>query len=138
MASNGPTVYETTYNLLREVLCDVLRAAVGSDRGVGRWTNSVPWRACAALYWLLESHPVDRRGRCRSCRRPGAVLGRARRRCQVRVTASYWLHQPDEQLLLRLLAHELEQGVPRTACTDPAVPSPLRGGDPPSGGTAGP
>lgn len=49
------------------------------------------------------------RGRCRSCRRPGAVLGGARRRCQIRVTACYWLHQPDETLLLDLLARELNQ-----------------------------
>ncbi|MGQ0778224.1 MAG: hypothetical protein ACT4NY_28090 [Pseudonocardiales bacterium] len=67
------------------------------------------WRACAALYSLVEGHPVDRRGRCRSCRRPGALLWWVRRRCRVRVEACFWLHQPDETLLLDLLAQELDQ-----------------------------
>ncbi|MGH3916020.1 MAG: hypothetical protein ACRDTC_21820 [Pseudonocardiaceae bacterium] len=71
--------------------------------------GSVSWRACAALYSLVEEHPVDRRGRCRSCRGPGALLGWGRRRCQVRVWACFWLHQPDETLLLGLLARELDQ-----------------------------
>ncbi|MGH3942679.1 MAG: hypothetical protein ACRDTG_29465 [Pseudonocardiaceae bacterium] len=109
---HGSTVYQVSYGLLREELRAVLRAVVevGSDAEGGR--GSVRWRACAALYSLVEGHPVDRRGRCRSCRRPGAVLGRARRRCQVRVTADYWLHQPDETLLLDLLASELNQHLP--------------------------
>ncbi|MGH3913141.1 MAG: hypothetical protein ACRDTC_06995 [Pseudonocardiaceae bacterium] len=52
---------------------------------------------------------MDRRGRRRSCRHPGAVLRWRRRRCQVRVAACYWLHQPDETLLLDLVARELNQ-----------------------------
>ncbi|MGH3928390.1 MAG: hypothetical protein ACRDTF_00255 [Pseudonocardiaceae bacterium] len=97
----------------------------------------MPWRACAALYSLVEGHPVDRRGRCRSCRRPGAVLGRARRRCQVRVSACYWLHQPDETLLLSLLARELNQHpAPSEGAEEqsgptqpPAIPPPPLPGD---------
>lgn len=129
MIGKGPTGYETTYNLLLEVLHTVLSAAVEAGPDAGGWLHSVPWRACAALYSLLDAHPVDRRGRCRSCRRPGAVLGRRRRRCRVRVTACYWLHQPDERLLLRLLARELEQGDPHPSppsSPPPAHPRDLR------------
>ena len=85
MISKGPTVYQTSYGLVREELRSVLWAVVESGPGAGVGMGSVPWRACAALYSLVEGHPVDRRGRCRSCRRPGAVLGWTRRRCQVRV-----------------------------------------------------
>jgi len=134
------TVYETAYGLLREVLHDVLWAVVESGPGAEHDRNSVPWRACAALYFLVEGHPVDRRGRCRSCRRPGAVLGRARRRCQIRVTACYWLHQPDEALLLELLAHELNQDdLPTSTPQSPAVPRPpFPGGDSPQAGRPAP
>ncbi|MGQ0776396.1 MAG: hypothetical protein ACT4NY_18550 [Pseudonocardiales bacterium] len=114
MISNGPTVYETSYGLLRETLHSVLWAIIESGPGTGSGMDSVPWRASAALYSLVEGHPVDRRGRCRSCRRPGAVLGWTRRRCQVRISACFWLHQPDEPLLRGLLARELEQHDLRT------------------------
>ncbi|MGH3928980.1 MAG: hypothetical protein ACRDTF_03270 [Pseudonocardiaceae bacterium] len=109
MISKGPTVYQTSYGFLREMLRSVLWTIVESGSDTGDRMGSVRWRACAALYSLVEGHPVDRRGRCRSCRRPGAVLGRVRRRCQVRVSACYWLHQPDETLLLDLLVRELNQ-----------------------------
>lgn len=52
---------------------------------------------------LLMDHPIDRRGPCGSCRRPGAVFGPRWRRCRVYGKANVWLHQPDEALLLRLL-----------------------------------
>lgn len=109
MISKGLTVYQTSYRLLRERLRGVLGAVVESKADTEVGTGSVPWLACAALYSLVEEHPVDRRGRCRSCRRPGALLGWVRRRCQVRIWACFWLHQPDETLLLDLLAHELDQ-----------------------------
>jgi len=41
-----------------------------------------------------------------------------RRRCQVRVAACFWLHQPDEALLLDLLAHEVNQHLPPSAGTE--------------------
>ncbi|MGH3939700.1 MAG: hypothetical protein ACRDTG_13930, partial [Pseudonocardiaceae bacterium] len=80
MISKSLTVYQTSYHLLREVMRDVLGAVAKSGAGARDGMGSASWRACAALYFLVEEHPVDRRGRCRSCRRPGAVLGRARRR----------------------------------------------------------
>ncbi|MGH3938989.1 MAG: hypothetical protein ACRDTG_10200 [Pseudonocardiaceae bacterium] len=109
MISKGSTVYQTSYGLVREGLRDVLEAVVESGPRAGVGMGSVSWRACAALYSLVEGHRVDRRGRCRSCRRPGAVLGWVRRRCQIRVAACYWLQQPDETLLLALMARELNQ-----------------------------
>lgn len=96
----SPSVCQTSDRLMCEALRRVLREAV--DSGV----CPASYRACAALYSLLLNHPVDRRGRCRSCRRLGAVLGRRRRRCLVRITAGYWLHQPDA-ILLSHLAGEL-------------------------------
>jgi len=109
MINNGPTVYQTGYGLLQESLRGVLWTVVEAGPGAGSGMGAVPWRACAALYTLVEGHPVDRRGRCRSCRRPGALLWWVRRRCQVRIAACYWLHQPDQTLLLDLLTRELNQ-----------------------------
>lgn len=50
-----------------------MHARTGS-LGRGR-AGSAGCRACAVLSTLLCNHPVDRQGRCRSCRRPGAVPG---------------------------------------------------------------
>ncbi|MGQ0777304.1 MAG: hypothetical protein ACT4NY_23295 [Pseudonocardiales bacterium] len=125
MTNTGPSVYQTSHQLacdmLRKVLVDVVESGSGNHNG----TCSVTWRACAAMYSLLLDHPVDRRGRCRSCRRPGAVIGGCYRRCRVRIAAGYWLHQPDDNLLLTQLARELATSHHQT----PAVPPPL----PPSG-----
>jgi hypothetical protein len=102
----GRNVYQTSYTtmceLLRRVLGNAVEPAPGTTDGIG----SVACRATAGLYALLMDHPINRRGRCRSCRRSGALLRRPRR-CRVYITADYWLHQPDEALLLRLLAQEL-------------------------------
>jgi hypothetical protein len=98
-------VYHTTYDLLckllRRVLRDGVQAGPGTDEGIG----SIQCRASAALYALLTAHPIDQQGRCRSCRRPGAVLGLRHRRCELHREASYWLRQPEELLHARL-AHD--------------------------------
>lgn len=104
MTSTGPSVSETSYAVLcqrlRGVLVDAVQARPGTAGGIG----SVPCLASATLYALLMAHPVDRRGRCRSCRRPGAVLGLRRRRCRVHGEARFWLLlQPGEFLHSRLV-----------------------------------
>jgi hypothetical protein len=92
--------------LVCKVLRDVLRAAVDSGPGATGGIESIQCRASATLYRLLMEHPVDQRGRCRSCRRSGGVLGLRRRLCRVHVKAEYWLRQPAE-FLHCLLAREL-------------------------------
>ena len=65
---------QTSHELLREVLRGFVLAAIESGPcSGGETTGSVQWRACAVLYQLLSNHPLDRRGRCRSCRRPGEL-----------------------------------------------------------------
>ncbi len=107
---SGPSVYQTSHDLLcqmlRKVLVDVVQAGCGAAGGIG----SVECQAVATLYMLLMDHPIDRRGRCRSCRRLGAVFGPRWRRCRVFGKANVWLHQPDEALLLPLLVDELGLG----------------------------
>ncbi|MGH3931430.1 MAG: hypothetical protein ACRDTF_15840 [Pseudonocardiaceae bacterium] len=122
------SVYQTNHDLLCEVLRRTLRNAVESGPGSGM--APVQYRVCAMAYELLCDHPVDRRGRCRSCRRPGAVFGRARRKCRVYLAANFYLRQP-EAFLLPHLVRELPQ--------TPAVPSPTpRAGRPdPEHGGAG-
>jgi len=83
-----------------------------------------PWRASAALYALLGAHPVDRRGRCRSCRGLRALLGRGRRVCRVLVVARFYLYQPKD-ILLGLLASELHQHATPPPSTE-AAPEPGR------------
>jgi hypothetical protein len=60
---------------LRAALRGVLLAAVESGPIAAGGIDSIQRRACAVLYSLLMDHPVDQRGRCQSCRRPGVVFG---------------------------------------------------------------
>ncbi len=71
--------------------------------------SSVECRARATLYALLGEHPVDRRGRCRSCRGPRHRLWRRRRVCRVLVLARFYLFQPVD-VLLADAAHDREPG----------------------------
>lgn len=110
----GWTVDQTSYRLL----CDALRETVHAGSGAVEGAGSIRYRASAVLYMLLLDHPVDRRGRCRSCRRSGTLMGLRRRPCRVHARASYWLlHQPDDTLL-SYVANEVKQGSAQT----PAVP----------------
>ncbi len=107
MTGKGPTASVASYTWLceqlRGSLVDVVQAKRGSAGGIG----SVPCRASAALYALLMTHPVDRWGRCRSCRRPGAVFGFRRRRCRVHSEARFWLLQQSAEFVHSRLVSEL-------------------------------
>lgn len=67
---------QTSYDLMCRTLRSVLRDGVQGGQDGADGIRSVQFRASAALYGLLVDHPIDRWGRCRSCRRRGAVLGR--------------------------------------------------------------
>jgi hypothetical protein len=82
------SVQQTTHRLMREALCRDLHDAMEAGSLDGGGTGSIRCRACVVLYLLLCDHPVDRRGRCRSCRRPGIKLGQRRRTCRIHVKAS--------------------------------------------------
>lgn len=131
MITRGRTASQMSYALaceaLRKVLGDALRAGPGED-GVG----SVALRGCAALYALLLDHPVDRRGRCRSCRRPGVVIGLRRRRCRVLRAAHFALRQSGDFLASHLAG---DLGLPAPPVQTPAAPPPpiLPGGFPTAG-----
>lgn len=91
-----PTTYQISHSLLQAVLRDTLLDVMGSahgPQGIGR----VGFGACAGLHSLLAAHPVDRQGRCRSCRGPG-WLGHRRQVCMVFQKAHYWLRQPAHRL----------------------------------------
>ncbi len=139
------SVHQVSHELIRETLRGGLLVAMDSERGLG----SVQCRASAALYVLLGEHPIDRRGRCRSCRRPGAVVRRRRRFCRVYLAARYYLYQPEEVLLCHI-AGELNQdvttpsgagGLPEpcratlAAPFDPEAPEVLPDGTPRTGGS---
>ena len=130
-ARSAPSVYQTTYALLRETLRGVLRGGV---KPCGSGTGSIQYWACAALYELLDAHPVDQRGRCRSCRRQGVLVAR-RGRCHVYTNASYWLHYSDQALPLPHLASEVPPRIEAEDSGPPASAAPQRY---PPGGMAGP
>jgi hypothetical protein len=88
----SPTVHQTEHGLLCEVLRGFLVGEVDSAHRAGE-CGQVGCGAGAALYSLLAAHPLDRRGRCRSCGGPG-WLGRRPRVCLVFRKAHYWLRQP--------------------------------------------
>lgn len=142
------TVYQTSHDLMCQSLRKVVVEGVQAGRGAAGGIGSVRCRVSAALYALLTAHPVDREGRCLSCRRPGAVFGR-RHRCRVHREASYWLRQPEEFLHSRVvrewgLADQSPPGVgaapDRESATRPADPDgtdvlpriDLEPGDPPT------
>lgn len=104
-ARSGPSGYQITYAVLRETLRSTLRD--GMEPGAGT-ADSIQYRASAALYALLAAHQVDRRGRCRSCRRRGVLLARWSR-CRIYVNASYWLRHPGQAVLHSHLVRELNQ-----------------------------
>lgn len=97
------TSYDLTCQMLHEVLLNVVRDGLGAKGRI----RLAQFKAVAVLYGLLLEHPVDGRGRCRSCRRSDGLLRGGRRRCRVYMKAAFWLHQPDVAFLLSQLAHEL-------------------------------
>ncbi|MGH3767918.1 MAG: hypothetical protein ACRDS0_20240 [Pseudonocardiaceae bacterium] len=100
----GRTIEQTSHQLV----CDALRQAVAAGPGAASGIDSIRYRAAAVLYTLLLDHPLDRRGRCRSCRRSGAMIGPRRRPCRIHLRASYWLLcQPDAAAVPRHLADAL-------------------------------
>jgi hypothetical protein len=97
VTSTGRTVDQTSHRLVREALRETVRAGPGAGERVG----SIRYRASAVLYLLLLDHPIDERGRCRSC--PDVTIGLRSRPCHIHVRASDWLlHHPDEALLSHL------------------------------------
>lgn len=120
----NPNAHQTEHGLLRELLGSFLVAELESSSGAGgcRWVGC---GAGAALYSLLAAHPVDRRGRCRSCRSTG-WLGRRRQVCSVFQKAHYWLRQPTHQVQAHLAS---ELGVDIAAplgAADPEATNMLR------------
>lgn len=115
--------HQTSHRLMRQELYATLRAIIDSAR-IGSEIDPNQLRTSAALYVLLRAHPVDTRGRCRSCRGRGGLPGRRRRVCRVYLAARYYLHQPDN-VVLRHVATELEQqftDVPRIGARHTLLP----------------
>jgi hypothetical protein len=127
MRSVTSTVNQTSYRLICGALRGILRQAARVDPTAGKEIDSILYRASAVLYELLLDHPIDRRGRCRSCRRPGARITLRRRTCLIHLRASYGLlRQPD---MTTLLAHLGDDPGPGTASlpgagTPPDPPTP--------------
>jgi hypothetical protein len=135
VTSSDRAVVQTSHRLMCDALCEVLRGAVRAGPGAIDGIGAIPCQATAVLYLLLRNHSIDRRGRCRFCRRCGAMIGR--QRCRIHLTASYWLlRQPNKAQLLSHLASELgldtapppdaaspsdQSGSPPTARNDPGV-----------------
>ncbi|MBV9013801.1 MAG: hypothetical protein JO272_17480 [Pseudonocardiales bacterium] len=118
MNSRGWTVEQTNHRLIRNALREALRQAMRAGSGAAGGIDSIEGRAAAVLYTLLLQHPIDQRGRCRSCRGSGAIIGL--RRCRVHFTANDWLLlQPDRAALLTHLACELGLGTVLPPGTSP-------------------
>ncbi len=100
--------YQTEHSQLRELLRKFLVAEAESPRDAGG-CGQVGCGAVAALESLLAAHPVDRRGRCRSCRGPGWP-GRRRQVCMVYRKAHFWLRQLTEVMLSHLVREVVPYG----------------------------
>lgn len=135
VTSRGQTVDQTSHQLMCDALRGVLLRAVHAGLGALDGIGSIQCQASAVLYLLLRDHPIDRRGRCRSCRRSGVMVGLRRRCCRIHLTASYWLlRQPDKAQLLSHLAGELglDTAPPHGAGSPPdqSGPAPTARNDP--------
>ncbi len=109
VTSKGRTIDQISHRLMRNALRGFLLQAMRARPGAVEGISSIGCQASAALYTLLLDHPIDRRGRCPSCRGFGAVIGL--RRCRIHRTAIFWLLlQPDEATLRSRLASELGLG----------------------------
>lgn len=120
MISQSCTVDQTSHRLVCDELRGILRRAAQTGPGAVEGVDSMLYRVSAVLYLLLLDHPIDRRGRCRSCRRPGARIALRRRSCLINLRAGYWLlRQPNEAMLLAPLADQLGLGTASRASTPP-------------------
>lgn len=116
VAGAGGTVGQTSHRLVSEALGDELRQAVQAGPSTVDPADSIRYRVSAVLYLLLRDHCIDRRGRCRSCRRPGALITIRRQPCRILIKARYWLlRPPNEAQLLSLLATELPASPPSSS-----------------------
>ncbi|MGH3719614.1 MAG: hypothetical protein ACRDRI_12420 [Pseudonocardiaceae bacterium] len=104
MTGTGRTVDQTSHRLVCEALRETVRAGPGALGRVG----SIRYRASAVLYLLLLEHPIDRRGRCRSCF--SVLIGLRPRPCRIHVRASDWLLHHSDEALLPHLAREFGAG----------------------------
>ncbi|MGH8574850.1 MAG: hypothetical protein ACREX8_20135 [Gammaproteobacteria bacterium] len=102
-----------------------LVVAVESPRGVGG-CDQVVCGAVAVVDSLLAAHPVDRRGRCRSCRYPG-WLGRRPQVCVVFLQAHYWLRQPAHRVQAHLASELGVDVAPPPGAGDPEATEVLTG-----------
>lgn len=102
MTRTSPSVDQAIYDALYTTLRRVLRTGVHAGAGTEEGLDSFLCRVVGALYALLMDHPIDPNGRCRSCRRPGSVLGRHRQDCGVYEEVSYWLGEPEKHLRERM------------------------------------
>jgi hypothetical protein len=135
VTSTGPTVDQTSHRLVFEALRRTVREGPGAPDSGG----SIRYRASALLYLLLLGHPIDERGRCRSC--PGLMTGLRARPCRIHGKASdLLLHYPDEALLLAHLAEELgaSRVPPGSAAGTPHWPGLIVTARTDPGGTDGP
>jgi hypothetical protein len=107
--ARNKNVQQTEHGLLRETLRRFLIAEVQSSPDVAR-CGPMACGAVAALDALLAAHPLDRRGRCRSCQRRGWLV-RRRRVCLVFLEARYWLRQSTERVQAHLIS-ELSVDLP--------------------------
>lgn len=108
VAGTDRTVGQTSHRLISEALGNELCRAVHAGPSIADQAELIRYRVSAVLYLLLRDHAIDRRGRCRSCRRPGAVITIRRQPCRILIKARYWLlHPPEDAQLLSLLAAEL-------------------------------
>ena len=123
-AMKNLTVKQTNHRLVCDALRGVLRRLAQAGPGAVEEIDSMLYRVSAVVYTLLLVHPIDRRGRCRSCRRPGTIIGLRRRPCRIHLKASYWLRcQPNDAILLSHLADELGLGTAPGAGTRPTDPA---------------
>lgn len=123
LTMNSLTVNQTTHRLVCEALRGVLRPLAQAGPDAVDEIGSILYRVSAVVYTLLLDHPIDRRGRCRSCRRPGAIVGLRRRPCRIYLKASYWLlRQPDGPILFSHLADDL--GLGTAPASGAGVPQP--------------
>lgn len=95
LGGTAPESVNNVYEVRARILRERLKQAVATAE---QKSDDEYCRLALLCLALLDRHKLDKKGRCRYCRRPGSGWWRAHQRCTVLPMVSFYLDQPREFL----------------------------------------
>lgn len=106
-------ITRTSYSRICQALRGFLVDAVESKDHAT--VNTIAFQASATLYSLLLDHPINEKGRCRSCPRSTTGFGRRQRRCRVHLLAGFHMLYSGDFLLSHMASELGVDPIPQVA-----------------------